>query len=293
MPDAQPSSSPDRLPPLSGELLRALREQTGLSQNQARKAAGVGQSSLSRTEAGESRPTPRLVRAVLQVYAQHGVGSLTPERIDELVEQAQALEAERVDARVVLQSGSAHRFQWRIHEAERAARLVRSYHPSVIIGPLQTRSYAGAVFTPDEQLDEQDAAQSVDARMERAQLLADPGRSWQMVQNEQALRWPVGSYGQQAEQLESIARIAAQPNVIFRVLALDTVAPRPAPVSGFHLYDDTQALVGTESGSTLIQDPDLIAMYAQLHAELSELALSEAESLELVRHLADDYRERS
>ncbi|ANY10814.1 hypothetical protein AFB00_30950 (plasmid) [Pseudonocardia sp. HH130630-07] len=233
------------------------------------------------------------MRAVLQVYAQQGVDSLTPKRIDELVEQARALEAERVDARVVLQSGSAHRFQWRIHEAERVARLVRSYHPSVIIGPLQTRRYAGAVFTPDAQLDEQDAAQSVDARMERAQLLADPGRSWQMVQNEQALRWPVGSYGQQAEQLESIARIAAQPNVIFRVLALDTVAPRPAPVSGFHLYDDTQALVGTESGSTLIQDPDLIAMYAQLHAELSELALSEAESLELVRHLADDYRERS
>ena len=46
MPDAQSSSSPDSLP-LSGELLRALREQTGLSQNQARKAAGVGQSSLA------------------------------------------------------------------------------------------------------------------------------------------------------------------------------------------------------------------------------------------------------
>lgn len=292
MANAQTSSSPDRST-LSGELLRALREQTGLSQNQARKAAGVGQSSLSRTEAGESRPTPRLVRAVLQVYAQHGVGSLSPERIDQLVEQARALEGERVDSRVVLQSGSAHRFQWRIHEAERTARLVRSYHPSVIIGPLQTRSYAGAVFTPDAQLDEQDAAQSIDARMERAQLLADRGRRWEMLQNEQALRWPVGSYGQHADQLESIARIASQPNVSFRVLALDTVAPRPAPVSGFHLYDDTQALVGTESGSTLIQDSDYIALYAQLHVELSELALSAEETLDLLRSLVHKYRDRS
>lgn len=292
MANAQTSSSPDRST-LSGELLRALREQTGLSQNQARKAAGVGQSSLSRTEAGESRPTPRLVRAVLQVYAQHGVGSLSPERIDQLVEQARALEGERVDSRVVLQSGSAHRFQWRIHEAERTARLVRSYHPSVIIGPLQTRSYAGAVFTPDAQLDEQDAAQSIDARMERAQLLTDRGRRWEMLQNEQALRWPVGSYGQHADQLESIAHVASQPNVSFRVLALDTVAPRPAPVSGFHLYDDTQALVGTESGSTLIQDSDYIALYAQLHVELSELALSAEETLDLLRSLVHKYRDRS
>ncbi|MBC3189485.1 helix-turn-helix transcriptional regulator [Pseudonocardia sp. C8] len=287
MTGARASSSPDTL---SGELLRALREETGLSQNQARKAAGVGQSSLSRTEAGESRPTPRLVRAVLEVYAQHEHSTLTPERIDDLVAQARALETERVDARLVLQAGSAHRFQWRIHEAERTAQLVRSYHPSVIIGPLQTRDYAAAVFTPDAQLDAQDAAQSVDARMERAQLLADPWRRWHLIQNEQALRWPVRSFAYQAAQLESIARVAAQPNVSFRVLALDRVAPRPAPVSGFHLYDDSQALVGTESGSTLIQDADSIAMYEQLHAELTDLALSEEDSLEMLRDLANRYR---
>lgn len=287
MSDAHATGSPAAL---SGELLRALREETGLSQNQARKAAGVGQSSLSRTEAGESRPTPRLVRAVLEVYAEHERSTLTPGRIDDLVAQARALESERVDARVVLQAGSAHRFQWRIHEAERSARLVRSYHPSVIIGPLQTRGYADAVFAPDAQLDAQDAARSVEARMERAQLLTDPWRRWHMVQNEQALRWPVRSFAAQAAQLERIAHVAAQPNVSFRVLPLDRVAPRPAPVSGFHLYDKTQALVGTESGSTLIHDAESIAMYEQLHAELSALALSEADSLEMVHDLVSRYR---
>ncbi|MBP2371663.1 helix-turn-helix domain-containing protein [Pseudonocardia parietis] len=290
MTNARTSGSPGS-DPLSGELLRALREETGLSQNQARKAARVGQSSLSRTEAGESRPTPRLVRAVLEVYARHS--TLTQERIEDLVAQAHALETEHVDARVVLQAGSAHRFQWRIHEAERTARLVRSYHPSVVIGPLQTREYARAVFTPDAQLDPHDAAQSIDARMERAQLLADSRRRWHMLQNEQALRWPVHSYAHHAAQLENIARVAAQPNISFRVLTLDRIAPRPAPVSGFHLYDDAQALVGTESGSALIQDADYITMYVQLHAELTELALSEQDSLELVHDFARRYRDHS
>lgn len=292
MVDARTGDSPDS-ETLSGELLRALREETGLSQNQARKAAGVAQSSLSRTEVGQSRPTPRLVRAVLEVYARQDRSTLTPERITDLIAQAHTLETEHVDARVVLQAGSAHRFQWRIHEAERTARLVRSYHPSVIIGPLQTREYANAVFTPDAQLDAYDAAQSVDARMERAQLLADSGRCWIMLQNEQALRWPVGSYNQHAAQLNSIARVAQQPNISFRILTLDHVAPRPAPVSGFHLYDDAQALVGTESGSALIQDTDYITMYKQLHDELTELALSEEASLELIRNLARRYREGS
>ena len=139
-----------------------------------------------------------------------------------------------------------------MQETETAAALVRSYQPALVLGVLQTPAYAAAVFTPGEDLSEQEAADSVSERMARWQLLAEPHRRWRLVQTEAALRWIVRGPELMAAQLDRIIEASRLPNVDLGIIPLDTIAPQPAPLHGFHLYDDESVMFGTETGTALL-----------------------------------------
>lgn len=290
MSGSAPSSGPDEL---SGPLLRALRTEAGLKQTEVVALAGVSQAQLSRIEQPESRsrPSPELTRAILELYATR-VPGLTGRRVEMLVEQADALATRHVDARVVLQAGQAHNFQLRTREAERRAKVVRSYHPTTVLGVLQTRAFATAWFTPDGQLSAQDAVASVDHRMKRRDALAEPGRQWLLIQTEQAIRWPVRDYGQQADQIDQMIIASRLPNVHLRIITLDTLSPTPAPLTGFHVYDDHEAVVGTDLGTALVGDKARVNDYLERFAALEQLALPTEASRVLLAELARKYRRR-
>lgn len=289
--DLSVSTGPDEL---SGPLLRALRQEAGLTQTQVVSLAGVSQAQLSRLEQREwrSRPTPQTTHSLLELYASR-LPALTPQRVASLVAQAEALATQHVDSRVVLQAGQAHNFQLRTREAERRATVVRSYHPTTILGVLQTRAFASAWFTPDEQLTAKDAAASIDERMKRWNELAEPGREWRLIQTEQALRWPVRDYALQADQLDQMIVASRLPNVKLRIVRLDTLSPEPAPLTGFHVYDDHEAVVGTDLGTALISGPARIAEYLSRFAMLESLALTIDDSQELLAALSREYRART
>lgn len=287
------SSGPDSL---SGPLLGALRREAGLSQTQVSTSlASVSQAQLSRFEQWRAIPSPETTRALLELYAARGA-ALSHTRIEHLVTQAEALQTEHVDARVVLQAGQARNFQLRTREAERRAKVVRSYHPTTILGVLQTKAFASAWFAPETQLSgplsPADAEASIAERMRRWDALSEPGRQWRLLQTEQALRWPVRNYALQADQLDQMIVASRLPNVLLRIIPLDTLAPQPAPLTGFHVYDDREAVVGTDLGTALVGTRSRVEAYLSRFEVLEGLALSPEASRALLGDLSRDYRAR-
>lgn len=173
------------------------------------------------------------------------------------------------------------------------SRAIRSYQPTLVLGVLQTPAYATVVFTPDDDLSEQEATASVAERMTRWELLAQPSRQWRLIQAEGALRWIVRSHDLMVEQLDRLIEASHLPNVELGVVPLDTVARDVAPKHGFHIYDHESVTFGTETGTALLSDPRRIANYEARFNELEQLAVFGDEARLLLGRLADECRRMS
>jgi transcriptional regulator with XRE-family HTH domain len=290
-----PPADSDRPDVQFGRSLADLRKRAGLSQSQAAKNSGVHQTDISRMERGRTRITAARVKALLAAYAAgENRAGLTPEQIGQLVEEARQLAERFADKRVHLQYGSPIHTARRTAAAEASATLVRSYQPLMILGTLQTRDYASAVFGAGEDLAPDELERVVRERMKRWGSLTDnPNRQWVLIQTEWALRWPIRSYALQAAQVAQLLTASELPNVRLGVIPLDTVAPYPVTVTGFHLYDDTELVVGTDLGVAQTNRPAHIADYIARFEALESLAVFDEPARELLRGIARNYQARA
>lgn len=259
--------------------LYAARRAAGLGQIEAATRAGTSQNKISRVENGKGLLTAAEAAALLTVY---GVDGEDRRRIIALVEAARA---GHVDSRMILQRG-AHHFQERIRQLDEQSRLVRSFAPTAVLGILQTRAYAHVVFT--QRMTAEQAAQSIESRMARHRMLDDPSRQWVLLQAEGALRWNLGSSAVMVEQIERIAAAVDRPNVRLGLIPWQTPA-RVLPLHGFHLYDHRAVVVGTRSGTGIMDERD-VPDYEALFSELERLALFDGDARALLGRIADDYR---
>jgi len=259
--------------------LYAARRAAGLGQIEAATRAGTSQNKISRVENGKGLLTAAEAAALLTVY---GVDGEDRRRIIALVEAARA---GHVDSRVILQRG-AHHFQERIRQLDEQSRLVRSFAPTAVLGILQTRAYAHVVFT--QRMTAEQAAQSIESRMARHRMLDDPSRQWVLLQAEGALRWNLGSSAVMVEQIERIAAAVDRPNVRLGLIPWQTPA-RVLPLHGFHLCDHRAVVVGTRSGTGIMDERD-VPDYEPLFSELERLALFDGDARALLGRIADDYR---
>lgn len=266
--------------------LRALRAESGLSQAGAGSKAGIGQRKLSRFEAGSYYPTRTELDALLRTYR---ASVPTAARLRQIVDDLQA--AVR-PARAVLQRGELAAVQDRIRRIEQAAGHVRSFHPGMVIGLLQSPEYVRRVFLggPGEPSDVEAA---VRVRIEGRQAsLGDPGREFTLVQTEGALRWTFGSPALMAEQLAHVADLAVRWPDRVRIGIIPWRRPAPMyAMHGFHVYDDTHALVGTHTGTSILPDRRDVADYRALFERLVELADFGADAARLANGIASEYRD--
>jgi transcriptional regulator with XRE-family HTH domain len=264
------------------ELSRSLyvaRRAAGLGQVEAAKRAGTSQNKVSRVENGKGLLTKAEAAALLTVYGVHGDER---RRIMTLVETARA---GHIDSRVILQRG-AHHFQERIRQLDEQSRQVRSFAPTAALGILQTRAYAQVVFT--QRMAEEQAAPSIESRMQRHRMLDDPNRQWVLLQAEGALRWNLGGSAVMVEQIERIAAAIDRPNVRLGIIPWQAPA-RVLPLHGFHLYDRRAVVVGTRSGTAIMGGRD-VHDYEALFGELERLAVFDDEARAVLAQIADDYR---
>lgn len=122
-----------------------------------------------------------------------------------------------------LQASSLNAGMPRFLGIEAAAEKIRAYHPSLILGLLQTEAYARTRHDQAKAIEEtttEFVEQSVRVRMMRKEALTrseDPVHLWAVLY-EPALRHVVGDTGIMREQYKEIDQLAGLPNVTIQVL---------------------------------------------------------------------------
>jgi hypothetical protein len=159
----------------------------------------------------------------------------------------------------------------------------RAYSPSLIPGMIQTPAYLSAVLRAIQQrrglID--DVEEAVAIRMERQQLLRDPGKRFAFVIEECVLRYLIADVEATAAQLGHLLEVQTLPNVFLGVIPA-TVPRGLWPVEAFWIYDSEQAAAELVSGYLTLTQPREVALYEQAFTELSEIAVFGPDSRRLI-----------
>ncbi|MFJ3824450.1 helix-turn-helix domain-containing protein [Streptomyces nodosus] len=217
--------APTLLKMLVGVQLAGIREEAGLSQEQAARAAGFSAAKLSRIEAGKGRrpPAEADVRTLLKRYGADGHEASV---LVALLQRAgEPGWWQRYDKRLMP--------EWfdRLVGLQEAAEAIRTFEIQYVPGLLQTRAYARAVV--ERGLPTASAAEAerrVELRMRRRELLLRPDapRLWAIVDESVLLR-VLGGAEVMREQLEHLVETARLPHVTVQIVPLDvTHASAPA-----------------------------------------------------------------
>lgn len=244
-------------------------------------AAGISQPALSRMERGSLVPAPETVEVLARIYG------ADPNTTARLVELATAIRPEHLDSRIIMQRGVNH-FQERLGKIERSSAVIRAYQPNMILGMLQTSAYAEVVFACRGRTASQ-VAGGVAGRLSRQAALAEPDRTWVLIQTAGALDWCVRDAALMAEQVDHIIEASQLPNVRIGLIIRRTAATVLAP-HGFHIFDGRAVMIGTKTATALIDAPEDIATYGELFDELERMAVFGDEARAELCRIADEYR---
>ncbi|MFJ2290681.1 Scr1 family TA system antitoxin-like transcriptional regulator [Streptomyces sp. NPDC087894] len=265
-----PSSSPRAL---LGAELRHRREAAGLSQDDLGAPLFVSGSFIGQLEAGTRRMQVDQAQKLDEVL---GAGGF-------FVRNCAALKKSKYPDHFAEAA-----------EAERLATSIREYAPLLIPGLLQTETYARAVFRAYQPTATEDLIDElVAARLERAQLLADPTTPmlW-VVLDEAVLRRRVGGPNVMAGALRHVAGLVQQHRLIAQVLPFSAGA-HAALDGGLKLmsFPDAPPLAYVDGlGMGRLQDdPAGVARYELTYHLLGASASSPEASLALIESAAEDY----
>ncbi|MEU0371010.1 DUF5753 domain-containing protein [Streptomyces sp. NPDC006283] len=266
------------VPALYGAELRYQREAAGRTLQETVEGSFYGVSLLSEIERGTRRMPLDLARHVDQLLSTDGF-----------------FERRCEDVRRAKRSGHAEYFE-RVLEAERHARTIEQWSPTLIPGLLQTEAYVRALFKAERPLEAREETDAkVHARLARAELFgADrTAPEYWVVLHEVLLRQTVVPPDRMAEQLDHIAALMRSDRIFTQVLPWNAGA-HPLMLGNAMILDfsDAPPLVYVESqhhGSTL-DDPALVKRYQRSYDLLRAAALPPEASLALIEQAAEDFR---
>ncbi|MEU5827695.1 helix-turn-helix domain-containing protein [Micromonospora tulbaghiae] len=262
--------------------LRRLREQTGMTADQAAKEVGISKSAISRIENAQVSVMPPVARGLLELYG---------------------VEGDEVDALVQVARDARKRGWWQAYDdvlpdwfevyvgLEAEASEIRAFQPQLIPGLLQTADYARAVIRaehPDAPNDEVD--RRVELRMRR-QDAETPPKLW-VVLDEAALRRPVGGAELFAAQLRRLAEEADRPGRTIQILTFGageygsmgsafSVLTFPEPADPGVVYVETRA-------GSLYLEGQQVREYSRVFEHLVATAAGARESRDLILGAIDE-----
>ncbi|MFE3653219.1 MULTISPECIES: helix-turn-helix domain-containing protein [unclassified Streptomyces] len=255
-----------------GEELRIRRIAAGMTQEALSERVVCSPTLISHMEAGRRLPKPDDAQRIDQALGTDGF----------FVRWLEDLESKYAD------------YFAAAAELEKQAKLIQQFALSLVPGVLQTDDYARAVFaayrpnhTPEELDDE------VVTRTQRARILDGPLKPvvWTLL-DESVLRRRVGGPQVMAEQLHKIADLAEAGRLRLHVL--------PYGVGAHGLMESYLTLMSFEDSApvayvegfltgNLMDDPALVAASQTAYALALSDALSQQESLALVRAAAEEH----
>jgi transcriptional regulator with XRE-family HTH domain len=260
--------------------LKAARDVMGLTQREAADRLDWSLSKVIRIEAGTVSLSVTDLQAMLRLY--------------EVTDDASVKELEQA-AR-----GSKGQSWWSEYNDiigapfaqflgyESAADSIRTYHPTLIPGLLQTTDYMTAFFTASPP--STPVQRSVDLRTARQErVLGDDGPALNAIVDESALRRLVGGAGVMRQQLAYIRKLAAEQTIGLQVLPLSAGAHDSLENSfvllGFQGDDDVLYVAGPGGVLTNRDNREMIARFQVCFEDLTDKALGKDESVALLDEL--------
>lgn len=236
------------------ERLRAMRKAAGLTGKELTQQTGFGQSKISKLETGRQTPTDDDLRRWADAC---GASSETTSAL--LEQRAALVERQRTWHRRLAGNGQTG-VQRTFVELSHACRTFRNLELVTVPGLAQTPAYAAGVFAEMADLHGlgEDPAAAVAHRMERQQVLYVPGKSFELLMSEGALRRVVGDLNVMRGQFDRLRVLSGLENVRVGVLPLNCVLAT-TPQNAFALFDD-EAYVETFTGETVHRGEEA-AMY--------------------------------
>jgi transcriptional regulator with XRE-family HTH domain len=267
-----------------GALLRALRNEKGLTVEQVAERLMCSASKVSRMETGHGLAAPRDIRDLCDLY--------------EVTDKAQR------DRMMQLARESQQQGWWQSYDLdfgtyvglEADAIAIRRYQSTIVPGLLQTPDYARVVHeVVIPEIDRQRVDELVKVRMTRQKLLTqDPALRFWVVLDEAVLHRVVGGPVVMSAQLDKLIRVTDLPNVTIQVIPFGAGA-HPAMDSTFSMLDfsgPVPSVVYVEGlvGWIYIDNQRDIARYQEVFERLCTIALNPKESVDLIARIGAQHR---
>lgn len=233
-----PSSSPTALKWWFAVEMRRMRENRGLTRDQAAAAIKGSPQNVGHMETGRILPKPLELERLLEVYG-------VPERAEFF--QDLRVRAKRGRDWWIGFTGSAPENFDLFLGLETSAVQIESWDAHVVSGLFQTEAYAEALIRASRpELAADEVARLVELRMARQREVLerdDPPLVWSVIA-EPALRWLVGGREVSSVQLDHLAALIERSNIELQVLPLS---------AGAH--------AGTEGTFTILSAPPELRNY--------------------------------
>jgi transcriptional regulator with XRE-family HTH domain len=265
-------------------MLRALRNDRGLTVDQVAAELLCSPSKVSRLETGQRGATLRDVRDLCNLY---GV--------------TDAADRERL---MTLAREGKQQGWWQSYDLdyatyvglEQAAISMKIFHSAVVPGLLQTAGYTRALHQAGmPPLEPEIIEQRVQERLIRQQQVLDqvgPPRI-EIVMDEAVLHRPVGGLGVISEQLGRITEVAKRDDVTIQILPFE-VGAHPALESDFIILEFSSQAANTVyveglAGQIYLDRPQDVDRYLQVFERLRSVADSSKDSIARIAKIRSGY----
>jgi transcriptional regulator with XRE-family HTH domain len=280
----EPASPTVRRRRLAAEL-RRLRERAGLTGDQVAERVGWSASKLSRFENAHTVPRASEIRKLLALY---GVEGQSAEELLALAREAAGKGWWETYSQTLPPEYSA------LIGMEAEARSALSWEPLIVPGLLQTSDYAREVTNGYLEriapVPPSETRRRVEARLARQQVLTreNPLRL-SVVLDESVLHRRFGNRDVMQSQIKQLLDLSESDSISLRILPLD--GPHPIGTGAFVLlqFDEAHDVVHQDvvylehlTGGRYVEEEDEAYRYRRSFDRLSELALDEAKSREML-----------
>jgi len=274
-----------------GRYLRQLREEAGITGASAAKKLDWSYQKIWRTEHGRQPSRPLDVKNMCELYG----------AADDITAALISL------ARETRSNGWWHAYGDAVPSwfelyvgLESAASRLRQYQPELVPGLLQTREYATAVLSNRPNATDKETEKATAVRLERQGLLtrhmpASP--KLDVILSEAVLRRPIQPLRAMVEQLQHLVYVSVTiASVTLRVLPFSagpTVASEAGAFTILDFPEDGEEPTVYQEGPTgalYLDKPNEVGTYGAIWNTLADLALSEAESQEMITRTIGEMR---
>jgi transcriptional regulator with XRE-family HTH domain len=254
-----------------GQRLRELRAAGGFTGHQLAARLGWPQSKVSKLENGRQTATAE----DLQAWAR---GVERPDAAEELAARLRVMETHSRSWRRQLSAGHRPVQDTLTAEYERSA-VLRAWEGAMVVGMLQTADYARHIFADQVDLHRspRDIEEAVRARVQRQQILYQPGRRFHILMWEGALRALVCPSEVLAAQLDRLAGVVGLDTVSLGIVPFGARLRLP-PANGFWAYDERLVIVEDWHAELWLEDADSVGLYLRVWETLAEAAVYGAEA---------------